>query len=226
MNLIDTYRAVKERLSPAEREFRRIWPAVSSIEGLLISPDQERWLFNAARALPDRSNIVEIGSFKGRSTACLGYGIKGTSKHLFAIDTFEGNQKDFKRNESYGGVTFFTESYFDAFLGNVEKNGLSNYVTPLRGVSSEVGKTWNKPIHFLFIDGGHEYEDVLADFQTFYPYVVTGGLIALHDVHNFESNRGEVGFPGVLKVWQEVAAPVLSDHVACATLAAGRKRAV
>jgi hypothetical protein len=214
MNLIDTYRLVRARLSPAEREFRRIWPAVSKIDGLLISPAQERWLFNAARGLPNHATIVEIGSFKGRSTSCLAYGIKGTQKHVFAIDTFQGNQKDFK----------VAESYYDIFLDNLTRNGLSHYVTPLRGVSSEIGKTWNQPIHLLFIDGGHEYEDVLEDFQTFYPYVVPGGLVAFHDVHNFDSDRGAVGFPGVLKVWQELAAPLLSHHATCATIAVGRKR--
>jgi predicted O-methyltransferase YrrM len=166
---------------------------------------------------------VEIGSFKGRSTACLAFGIRGTGKHVFAIDTFEGNEKDFKPNEAYGGKTYFVASFYESFLANLERNGLSSYVTPLRAASSEVGKTWDKPIHFLFIDGGHEYEDVLADFQTFYPHVVPGGLVAFHDVHDFAQNHGPVGYPGVLKVWQEVASPLLSDRSACATLAFGRK---
>jgi hypothetical protein len=215
MDLIDICRRVRARLSPTESEFRRIWPAVNGIEGLLVSPDQERWLFKAGRQLPDLADIVEIGSFKGRSTSCLAYGIKGTRKHVFAIDTFEGNEKDFASRDSY----------YEIFLGNLKRNGLSSYVTPLRGVSSEVGKTWNKPIHLLFSDGGHEYEDVLADCQTFYPYVVPGGLVAFHDVHNFKSDHGPIGFLGVLKMWQDIATPLLSDHHACATLAVGRKRA-
>jgi len=214
VNLLSVYQAVKTRLSPAERAFLQIWPAVNSIEGLLISPDQERWLFNTARELPDGANIVEIGSFKGRSTTCMAFGIKGTSKHIFAIDTFEGNDKDFGRHTSY----------YDVFLANLKKNGLASYVTALRGLSGDAARTWNKPIDFLFIDGGHEYEDVLADFQLFFPYVVPGGLIGFHDVHNFKSDRGAVGFPGVLKVWEEVASPLLTDRGTCATLAYGRKR--
>jgi len=213
VNLLNAYQTIKQRLSADERAFLRIWPAVDRIEGFLVSPHQERWLFNAAKRLSDHATIVEIGSFKGRSTTCLAYGVKGSAKHIFAIDTFEGNDKDFGRKASY----------YDTFLANLTGNGLSSYVTALRGISSEVGKTWRRPIDLLFIDGGHEYEDVLTDFETFYPYVVPGGLVAFHDVHDFAVNRGEPGFPGVLKVWEEIAAPQLVQHERCATLAIGRK---
>lgn len=178
----------------------------------MVSPVQERWLFMTARSLPNETNIVEIGSFKGRSTCALAYGCRGTAKRVFAIDTFDGNEKD-----------FFEKDFFSVFNRNLIDRGLNEYVTPLRGVSSEVGKRWDKPIHLLYIDGGHEYEDVLSDFQTFYPFVVLGGIVAFHDVHNFESNHGPIGFPGVLKVWREVAMPLLSEHGTCSTLAFGKK---
>jgi hypothetical protein len=224
MDIARVYKAVRTRLSPQDREFRRIWPSVEGIEGFLVSPVQERWLFGAAKDLQDGATIVEIGSFKGRSTTCLAYGARNSAKHVFAIDTFQGNQKDFKQGESYGGRTFFSHGYYDEFLQNIDKNGLSRYVTPLRGVSADIGKTWNRAIHFLFIDGGHEYEDVLTDFETFFPHVVPGGLVAFHDVHDYQTNFGAVGFPGVLKVWEEVAVPVCRDHGRCATLAFGRKQ--
>jgi predicted O-methyltransferase YrrM len=217
MNLRNAYQAAKSRLSPADREFRRIWPIVSRIEGWLVSPQQEQWLFNVARSLPDHANIVEIGSYKGRSTSCLAYGIKGTHKHAYAIDTFHGNNTDFK-------VQRAGQSYLDVFRANIAKNDLSRYVTPLPGFSAEVGRTWTRPIHFLFIDAGHEYEDVLSDFQTFYPFVVPGGLVAFHDVHNREVDKGPIGYPGVLRVWEEIARPLLTDHGTCATIAFGRKK--
>jgi predicted O-methyltransferase YrrM len=212
---------VQQRISPVEREFRRCWPLIDAVEGFLISPDQERWLFKAAKSLPDHAVILEIGSFKGRSTCCLAFGCRGSRKHVFAVDTFEGNEKDFR-----AGVLFDT-NYYSVLKGNIERNGLTEYVTTVTGTSADVGKTWNTPIHLLFIDGGHEYEDVLADFQTFFPHVVPGGMVAFHDVHNFETDPDRpAGFPGVLRVWNEYAAPRLSDRGMCATLAFGRKSAV
>jgi predicted O-methyltransferase YrrM len=191
-------------ISPDERQFRRIWPAIGSIEGMLVSPLQERWLFKMARSLPDGATIVEIGCFKGRSTSCLAYGCRGTKKHVFAVDTFEGNDVDFRHR-----------GFFAEFQHNIEQRGLINYVTPLRGCSSDVAKTWNRPIHFLFIDGSHQYEDVIADFHGFYPHVVPGCGVAVHDVVET--------WPGPLKAWRDVIQHKLSNVGTCSTLAYGVK---
>jgi hypothetical protein len=208
-------RQVAQKLDPLEREFRKVWPSINSIDGLLVSPIQERWLFRTARSLPDRVIIVEIGSFKGRSTCCLLYGCRGTHKHVFAIDTFAGNTTDFKQGEPlYSGLSF-SGQFLDDFRSNIEKRQLSSYVTPIQGWSSEIAKTWNKPIHLLFIDGSHKYEDVLADFEGFFPHVVPGGIIAFHDV--------VPNWPGPFRVWQEVASKLLFGTGKCSTLAFGKK---
>ena len=194
-------RQIVSRLDPVEREFRQLWPFIDSVEGQLVSPAQERWLFKTVKSLNNDATIVEIGSLKGRSTCSMAYGCRGTKKHVFAIDTFT--------------------DYLDDFQCNIEKCGLSAYVTPIPGWSTEVAKTWGKPIHFLFIDASQEYEDALADFENFFPHVVPGGIVALHDVHT--RLGGPVAFPGVSKVWQDVASLVLVELGACSTLAFGTK---
>jgi predicted O-methyltransferase YrrM len=196
--------AIFRRISPAERAFRRIWPSIDAIEGLLVSPDQEHWLFRTAWSLPDGAVIVEIGSFKGRSTCCLAYGCRDTKKHVFAVDTFEGNDADFHHRD-----------FFSQFWQNIEDRDLTVYVTPVQGRSSEVARTWDSPIHLLFIDGAHQYEDVLADFYGFLPHVVPGGIVALHDVVET--------WPGPLRAWNEVVKHELVDLGACTTLAYGTK---
>ena len=44
-----------------------------------------------------------------------------------------------------------------------------------------VAKIWKTPINLLFIDGGHNYEDVKADTLEFMPHVIKGSTILLHD---------------------------------------------
>src|SRR4030043_1537277 len=44
-----------------------------------------------------------------------------------------------------------------------------------------VAEFWNIPLNLLFIDGGHNYEDVRADTLEYTPHVVKGGTILLHD---------------------------------------------
>jgi len=194
-------RIVRE-LSPAEREFSRLWPRIDRIEGWLYLAEA-RWLFKTALSLPERANLVEIGSYKGRSTSCLGFACRGTKKRVFAVDTFDGGP-DLQRYDS-----------FEEFCANINCCQLSEYVEPVRGISWELAKTWNKPVHFLFIDGSHMYEDVMADFCSFFPHVVPGGIVAFHDV--------DQSFPDVLRAWNETFELRLTHIGHKATLGYGTK---
>jgi predicted O-methyltransferase YrrM len=189
--------------TPPEREFRRKWPELDSIEGWLL-PSEGKWLFNAARFLPSRANIVEIGSYKGRSTCCLSLGCRENSARVFAIDSFDG------------GPNLPKADSLPDFNANVKRFGLMEFVEPITAYSFEAAKSWNKPIHFLFIDGSHLYEDVLADFAGFFAHVVPGGIVALHDVIN-ES------WPGVGQAWHGSIKGQLKETGACDSLAFGRK---
>ena len=188
--------------SREEREWRRIWSFVDQVEGFLFE-DQARWLFNAARSAPNGSNLVEIGSFKGRSTCCLAFGCYGSKKRVIAVDPFDGGPDLPKTNS------------LPDFLKNLDRGGLSEYVDPIVGRSAEVAKTWQKPIHLLFIDGSHNYEDVMADFVGFIPHVVPGGIVALHDVNGY--------WPGVLRAWNETIQHELTEIGYCNELGYGRK---
>jgi predicted O-methyltransferase YrrM len=167
--------------TPAERGFRRKWSELNSIEGWLLE-SEGKWLFNAARSLPKRANIVEIGSYKGRSTCCLALGCRGTEKRIFAVDTFDG------------GPNLPKADSLRDFTVNLTRFDLQEFVEPIAATSTEVAKTWNRPIHFLFVDGSHLYEDVLADFTGFFRHVLPGGIVALHDVVN-------TAWPDVCMAW-------------------------
>ena len=70
-------------------------------------------------------------------------------------------------------------------------------------------------VDFAFVDGSHEYADVLRDLELLYPLVKDGGWIAFHDV--------EPGWPGSWRVWRQTGRPLLEAHEYCHTLACGRK---
>lgn len=195
-------RKIARNFSAAEREFEQIWPMIQPIEGWLME-GQEKWLFKRARALPNSANIVEIGSYKGRSTCCLGFGCRGTEKRVFAIDRFDGGP-DLPRYNSY-----------EDFCTHVKRCGLSEYIEPVVGISSEIAKTWSKPIRFLFVDGSHLYEDVLRDFESFFPHVVSGGTVAFHDVHE--------NHPGVVNAWHGTIKRRLASVGFCSSIGFGSK---
>ena len=89
------------------------------------------------------------------------------------------------------------------------------YVTPLKGTSVHFAEGWKIPVHMLFIDASHQFEDVLADFNAFFPHVVQGGIVALHDVVET--------WPGPLRAWEEIVKSQLKDTGMCSTIACGTK---
>jgi glycosyltransferase involved in cell wall biosynthesis/predicted O-methyltransferase YrrM len=173
-------------------------------------PGQEEYLFNKVKTLPDNAVIVEIGSYKGRSTVAMAYACIGTNKKIYCIDTWDGNDSDFS-----------DRNFFDIWQENIQKNGLDKYVLPCQGYSYQVLAQWNqisgeKEIDFIFIDGSHQFLDVLKDFELSFPLVKVNGWIAFHDVINT--------WPGCERVWHNIAKYRLANHEYSTTLACGQKK--
>lgn len=57
------------------------------------------------------------------------------------------------------------------------------------------------PFDFIFIDGGHTYDVVMADWRNYWPMLKEGGLLAMHDIGYPDVNP--VGY-SVGAVWREV----------------------
>jgi predicted O-methyltransferase YrrM len=107
--------------------------------------------------------IVEIGSWKGKSTIWIAGGSKNGNKvKVYAIDPF---------------VDFYEEE----FKKNIRDAKLDDIVIPLTKTSEEAAKNFDEPVEFIFIDGNHEYEFVKLDFDLWFPKVVDGGIMAFHD---------------------------------------------
>jgi cephalosporin hydroxylase len=86
---------------------------------------------------------------------------------------------------------------------SVDIEGLQGAIDPSRFTSVEFilgdshsedilqKTTTHAPFDFLFIDGDHETEGVLADFDMYSPLVRVGGLVAFHD-YRLESVRAAI----------------------------------
>ncbi len=180
--------------------FDEVWPDIDAVPGWM-SPGQEKRLFELVRSLPGQARILELGSFLGRSTVSMAFACRDTHKHIYAVDSFEGNDNDFVsgKNEVY----WEGNDFLDTFKHHLERNNLLRYVTPLRGWTHDIAPHWTLDVDMIFIDAGHTYEDVSKDVKDYFDFVKPGGIVALHDV--------TPGWPDVLKVWQELVAPRLED---------------
>lgn len=142
-----------------------------SIEGFLYDSEVE-FLYDNAASVTGRGVIVEVGSWKGKSTTALAAGAiaSGTDTPVYAVDTFRGSP------EHQGGGPI---DNLPAFQHNLA--GLADRVCVIRATSLDAAREFHEPIELLFIDADHSYEAVRADFDAWMPHVIPGGIIALHD---------------------------------------------
>lgn len=146
---------------------------VSGVGGWLTE-DEGTYLYEASKKLLSGDLVVEVGSWKGRSTICIGKGLKeGEGSSVYSVDPHTGSSEHIRR---FGHVDTYSE-----FLSNIKAAGIDTFVLPLKMTSLEASKTFNKPVSLILIDGAHEYSFVKGDYKLWSPKVKKGGTIAFHD---------------------------------------------
>jgi predicted O-methyltransferase YrrM len=141
----------------------------TDVEGWL-SEAQGRALFDAAAAATGAGVIVEIGSWKGRSTTWLASGARLAGQRVYAIDPHRGSREDPAADT------------LREFHVNLARNGLADVVEPMVMSSEEAAARIPGPIELLFIDGDHSYEGVRRDAELWLPRLMNGGIVMFHDV--------------------------------------------
>jgi len=152
----------------------RVKPLIVDVPGWLTDDEGEA-LYELARRCTGRGVIVEIGSWKGKSTICLGLGSRaGRGLRIVAVDP----HADYR---------------FGDFKLNVERAGIADLVTPVPSLSQDAAAGFDEPIELLFVDGSHVEDDVRTDFDQWVPKVVDGGWVAFHDTTWTPGPRRVVG---------------------------------
>ena len=162
-------------------KIQRIKDLVKGIDGC---PDSHGILLYAlAKSSLGNGVIVEIGSWKGRSTIWLASGSKSAKREkVFAIDPHTGSVE---LRKAFGNHINTEQE----FRRNIKRTELEDWVVPLVMKSTEAVINWKAPIRLLWIDGSHEYEDVKSDFILWEPHLDYDGIIALHDCFGFAGPR-------------------------------------
>ena len=152
----------------------RVKPLIADVPGWLTDEEGEA-LYELAKRCGGRGVIVEIGSWKGKSTICLGLGSRaGSSVPVYAVDP----HADYR---------------FGDFKANIERARISDLVTPIASLSQPAADDFHEAIELLFVDGSHEEELVREDFDKWVPKVVAGGWVAFHDTTWTAGPRRVVG---------------------------------
>ena len=146
-----------------------------------MSEEELTWLYNTAKQM---ESVIEVGSWKGRSTTALLEGCKGP---VLAVDNWSGHdpasngllEETVAREDVFGQFSHNTQAYENLSI--------------LKGDSSSLGKEWDKPADMVFIDGEHTYEGCKADIEAWGPKARK--IIAFHDYNQ--------AWPGVMQAVNE-----------------------
>ncbi len=127
------------------------------------------------------SIFVEVGCWKGKSSAYLAVEILNSGKNikLNCIDTWKGSVEHLE----YEHVK--KNTLYDLFINNVSP--LLTIINPIRMESVDASKIFeDNSIDFIFIDASHDYNNVKSDIKSWYPKLKNGGVIAGHDYNNWK----------------------------------------
>lgn len=152
---------------------------LSKVRGFL-DVEEIKFLNRLAKKTIDQfgkeSIFCEIGSFCGKSTISIAKALmKHNSGILYAIDWHEGSP-------SFPG--FGTKEYkitYSEYLNNLKKFGVKERIRTIKKRSEDAINDVPEDIHFLWIDGLHEYDSVKLDYKNYEKKLVSGGFLLFHD---------------------------------------------
>ena len=150
------------------------------------SPNVYKMLVENCR---DDGKIVELGAWKGRSSAFLVVEAYNKSQKIevHIVDTWGGNPIDGSQDQSADAYSKFTSNM--ALLS-------IPYQAHRMTTNEAAGLFKDESLDSVFIDADHSYEAVKMDIQNWMPKVCKGGILAGHDYTS--------AWPGVIKAVNEI----------------------
>ncbi len=159
-----------------KRSFAEVLHSVAEVDGWM-SPDQAKALFDAASACHVGDQIVEIGSFRGRSTIVLASAAEeGVS--VIAIDPHAGNDRGPQEIDGFASEAATDHEIFNT---NLAEAGVTDRVRHVRAMSDDAHDEVVGDIAVLYIDGAHRYAPARQDIVEWGARVQPGGTLLIHD---------------------------------------------
>lgn len=143
---------------------------------------------------PNTAHFVEVGAWKGRSTAYLAVEIINSGKQirLDVVDTWLGSgaEHDHDADLQVGQL-------YERFVKNMQP--VQEHYRALRMTSVEASALYSdSTLDMVFVDGAHDYGSVLADVEAWWPKVRPGGVLAGDDwAHESVKRAVQTALPGL-----------------------------
>jgi predicted O-methyltransferase YrrM len=145
----------------------------------LAAAPREGWLTDAQaqrlwRAGLRGGPVVEIGSFRGRSTVVLAL----AAGSVIAIDPHAGSDRG---PQEIAADAARGDADFEAFHANLRAAGVVGRVRHVRKFSADALGDVDGPISMLYVDGAHRFGPARADLVRWGSRVSPDGTMLVHD---------------------------------------------
>lgn len=197
---------------------------INAVKGFL-APDEGQALAAHALETAALGPALEVGSYCGKSTVYLGSACQQLGNVLYAVDHHRGSE------EHQLGEEYHDPELYDAGVGKMDSfrefrktmaaAQLEDTVIPIVASSGLAAKRWATPLGMVFIDGGHSLEAALSDYRSWAGHIVTGGVLAIHDIFPDPKDGGQAPYD----IYKLAAASGLFEELArVSTLGLFRRR--
>ncbi len=143
-----------------------------------LADEEAQHLYQVALGAARLGPCLEVGSYCGKSTVCLGTACREAGQVLFAVDHHQGSE------EQQPGQEYFDPELFDPVAGLIDtfrcfrttmaRAGLEETVVPVVCRSALAARAWAAP---------------LAS-----PHVMPGGLLIFHDIFPDPAQGGQAPY--------------------------------
>jgi len=174
-----------------------LWKAFLETPGFMPE-DEARALYAAALAGAEAGDLVEIGTYQGKSAILLAGAARAGGRMLLTVDHHRGSE------EHQPGWEYHDPELVDPTVGLIDTLPLARRSLALAGVedsvmlvvgrSGDVARLWTGAAGFVFIDGGHTDAAAQTDYEGWAPKLVAGGVLAIHDVFPDPEDGGQAPY--------------------------------
>ena len=144
----------------------------------------EEFYDNIVTHLPNNANVVEVGSWMGKSTNYFVSKVKEQNKKIrfSAIDTFKGSSGGWDDSLHKAILEPYDGDLYTEFSNNSVLMDNFNDINIIKDSSYNSKNLFlNNSQDFIMIDAGHEYDEVLSDIDSWFYKLKPGGIIAGDD---------------------------------------------
>jgi predicted O-methyltransferase YrrM len=151
---------------------------LAELDGL-ISRDVGELLYTFAALVPADQAIVELGSYRGKSTCYLATGA-ALDNHapVYAVDAWSEEVSAWR----YAVLSALPSPVFEDFTAQLDKAGVRDGVQVIRSLTTLAAELYDgPPVGLLYIDGDHSRAAVLADFRAWRGHLAPDAVIIFDD---------------------------------------------